>query len=193
MMRKKWNRPYNVSSETFRRGEFLKDLNVESEPICFLQVAANTLWQGKERIRPRLKAEKLWHGFPQLGNGHHVLLAQAWSNCRRFIWVMRWQGIETWANMSWAGWRKSMLRDLKYFPRGEVKEMAWLLQQDEELQGILSDALMRSEQHRENYLRYILQLDLRTSSLYSFTIIIISTAPPPHSTGNSGGPIWENT
>ena len=57
--------------------------------------------------------------------------------------------------------------------------MAWLLQQDEELQGILSDALMRSEQHRENYLRYILQLDPRTSSLYSFTIIIISTAPPP--------------
>ena len=68
-----------------------------------------------------------------------------------------------------------MLRDLKYFPRGEVKEMAWLLQQDEELQGILSDALMRSEQHRENYLRYILQLDPRTSSLYSFTIIIISS------------------
>ena len=31
--------------------------------------------------------------------------------------------------------------------------MAWLLQQDEELQGVLSDALMRSEQHRENYLR----------------------------------------
>ena len=31
--------------------------------------------------------------------------------------------------------------------------MAWLLQQDEELQEVLSDALMRSEQHRENYLR----------------------------------------
>ena len=33
--------------------------------------------------------------------------------------------------------------------------MAWLLQQDEELQEVLSDALMRSEQHRENYLRSI--------------------------------------
>ena len=33
--------------------------------------------------------------------------------------------------------------------------MAWLLQQDEELQGVLSDALMRSEQHRENYLRFL--------------------------------------
>ena len=68
-----------------------------------------------------------------------------------------------------------MLRDLKYFPRGEVKEMAWLLQQDEELQGILSDALMRSEQHRENYLRYILQLDLRTSS----RSLLLALLPPP--------------
>ena len=33
--------------------------------------------------------------------------------------------------------------------------MAWLLQQDEELQEVLSDALMRSEQHRENYLRFL--------------------------------------
>ena len=40
--------------------------------------------------------------------------------------------------------------------------MAWLLQQGEELQGVLSDALMRSEQHRENYLRcisYIVRFD----------------------------------
>merc|ERR1719397_2238655 len=38
--------------------------------------------------------------------------------------------------------------------------MAWLLQQDEELQGVLTDALMRSEQHRENYLRLKSQLEV---------------------------------